>query len=648
MIDEQNARKRTIQQNKRKSGTLVYSDLVEAHNYFDEKCPYSGTPINEKNWHLEHIIPVIMGGTTDSWNCIVVCGPCNLSKGGMHLLDWWDQNHLIEEEYKLEKIFQYIIHTLNKPRIVKVSTKEEIEKLKKIEENEFVEEDDIEFTKELDTFSFLYQLLAHLANSKQISKEKLKEYSKLYDIAREKNKEFKMLDIKLARLQSKFTKYLKAIGVVKHYKISFEYADKIDNLDIIKENVNNIRQYLNMEIGNLIDNNPELLFMNIDKFKNNYEYLLNEIKIPKKIILSKPILLNDMQLAKEFYEICIENNFDINKLTEHTFKRGNLKQFIKILKLQEFKAYPHLFTSTVLAHSTPERIQEIIASEEFKAYPHLFTSQVLAHSTPERIQEIIASEEFKAYPHLFKSTVLAHSTPERIQEIIASEEFKAYPDLFTSTVLAHSTPERIQEIIASEEFKAYPHLFTSQVLAHSTPERIQEIIASEEFKAYPDLFTSEVLAHSTPERIQEIIASEEFKAYPDLFTSEVLARSTPERIQEIINMEIWKDDKYSHLLSSTILAKIKRKESILSNIKLAEQYGFEKYITTNYLIKSPTQNFALIKYLLNNSMSIVETEKLNSIFSYMPGVLLKKYGIDLKELIKIYNYEESEEQNVTR
>ena len=100
---EENISKKVNRNIKRINGILTKEDLFEAYKYFGGRCPYSETPINDNSWHLEHIIPVTMGGTTDPWNCIPVCGPCNLSKGGKHLLDWWDLEHKPEEEYKLEK-----------------------------------------------------------------------------------------------------------------------------------------------------------------------------------------------------------------------------------------------------------------------------------------------------------------------------------------------------------------------------------------------------------------------------------------------------------------------------------------------------------------------------------------------------------------
>ena len=111
-------------------------------------------------------------------------------------------------------------------------------------------------------------------------------------------------------------------------------------------------------------------------------------------------------------------------------------------------------------------------------------------------------------------------------------------------------------------------------------------------------------------------------------------------------MPEWNEEKYKHLLQPSIL--IKSKEKISLNIKLAEEYGIEECISIQYLIKSPSQNYALINYILDNNVQLKENGKLNSIFSYQPGVLLKKYGIDLKRLMEIYPYEERKDKNAVR
>ena len=75
---------------------------------------------------------------------------------------------------------------------------------------------------------------------------------------------------------------------------------------------------------------------------------------------------------------------------------------------------------------------------------------------------------------------------------------------------------------------------------------------------------------------------------------------------------------------------------LFDTIEIAKEYGIDKYITTNFMLKSLSQNYALINYMLDNDIPLVVNNKLNSIFSYMPGAIKKKYGIDLKELQIMY------------
>lgn len=131
-----------------------------------------------------------------------------------------------------------------------------------------------------------------------------------------------------------------------------------------------------------------------------------------------------------------------------------------------------------------------------------------------------------------------------------------------------------------------------------------------------------------------------------MFPSTTLAQSTPDRISDILSMSEWNDDKYKHLLKSGIL--LRTKEQLSSNIKLAENYGINNYITINYLKKSVSQNYALINYLLDNNIPLIENGKINSLFGYQPGAILKRYGIDLKQLMEIYHYEEGKDKNAVR
>jgi len=447
--------------------------------------------------------------------------------------------------------------------------------------------------------------------------------------------------------------------------------DKNENILTYGEyiDINNTLDYLVNELNiNIIyiEKCPSIMYLNVSSIKSNVKFLKKNKICFSSVENCLHVLSTTPQQLEETYEyverkygvnaiekitsiLCVPKDkiIDIESLNIPNMNKNDIlsiavgvndiKEIIKIIQSKEFKDYPELFTSTVLASAKLEDIIKIINSEEFKKHPELFTSQVLANAKLENIIKIINSEEFKKYPELFTSQVLAHAKLEDIIKIINSKEFKDYPELFTSQVLANAKLENIIKIMNSKEFKDYPELFTSTVLAHAKLENIIKIINSEEFKKHPELFTSEVLAHAKLEDIIKIINSEEFKNYPKLFTSEVLARTKLEDIKTLLNLPYFKEEKYKHLLTPSLLAKAKnviKKLPIL--FEIAMNFEVEDYITTSYLLKSPSQNYAIISYLNDNNLPFVVDGKLNSMFNFQPMVLKKKYNIDLKEIMEMY------------
>jgi Glu-tRNA(Gln) amidotransferase subunit E-like FAD-binding protein len=325
--------------------------------------------------------------------------------------------------------------------------------------------------------------------------------------------------------------------------------------------------------------------------------------------------------------------------TSQTLAQAKLEDIQKILQSSEYKTHPELFTSTTLAQAKLEDIQKIIQSPEYKEHPELVTSQTLAQAKLEDIQKIIQSLEYKEHPELFTSTTLAHAKLEDIQKIIQSPEFKEHPELFTSETLAHANLEDIQKIIQSPEFKEHPELFTSETLAHANLEDIQKILQSAEYKEHPELFTSTTLAHANLEDIQKILQSVEYNEHPELFTSQTLAHAKLEDIRGLLALEYWQDNRFKSLLSSSIVAKSKvmiGKLPIL--IGIAERYQIANYLSINFLIKSPSENYALIQFLLDNNIPLIIDGKLNSLFSYTSSALKRKYNVDIKELINKYPF----------
>ena len=202
-----------------------------------------------------------------------------------------------------------------------------------------------------------------------------------------------------------------------------------------------------------------------------------------------------------------------------------------------------------------------------------------------------------------------------------------------------TTLEEVEDIVNSQEFKKYPELFTSQTLAYGNIKEIQEMINSKEYKEHPELFTSQTLAHGSIKEIKEMINREEFKKYPKLFTSQTLAHAKIGDIQKLLQMPYWNDIRYKDLLTSSVAAKSKQMITKLPVLfKMAEYYKIDGYLNTSFLLFSPSQNFALINYLNDNNMPLIENDKLNMVFGKQPGFLKKKYGIDIKEQMLKYDF----------
>ena len=120
-----------------------------------------------------------------------------------------------------------------------------------------------------------------------------------------------------------------------------------------------------------------------------------------------------------------------------------------------------------------------------------------------------------------------------------------------------------------------------------------------------------------------------------------MAQAKLEDIEKLLQLPYWNDEKYERLLNSSVIANSKLMLKKLPNlIKLAEYYEINEFINYKYLKNSPSQNFALINYLLENNIPLIVNNKLNSVFSITSGVLKKKHGIDLKEEMLKYDFSE--------
>lgn len=54
------------------------------------KCACCGVKLDDGS-HLDHVIPLALVGPNEDWNMQLLCGPCNMSKGAKHPVDFMQQ-----------------------------------------------------------------------------------------------------------------------------------------------------------------------------------------------------------------------------------------------------------------------------------------------------------------------------------------------------------------------------------------------------------------------------------------------------------------------------------------------------------------------------------------------------------------------------
>lgn len=87
-------------------GDFTKEDVVDALEFFNFKCAYTGDPL-EEHYHLDHIVPVINGGLNYIWNIVPSNPTPNLSKGSKEMETWYRQQPYFSEE-RLQKIYDWI------------------------------------------------------------------------------------------------------------------------------------------------------------------------------------------------------------------------------------------------------------------------------------------------------------------------------------------------------------------------------------------------------------------------------------------------------------------------------------------------------------------------------------------------------------
>ena len=98
---------------KEKNQTYTYEQLDEMNLFFNNCCAYSGLPLDENNYSIDHIVPLSRGGDNLIYNLVPMYSNYNSSKFNHNMLDWYRKQTYFSEE-RLEKIIKWQEYALNK------------------------------------------------------------------------------------------------------------------------------------------------------------------------------------------------------------------------------------------------------------------------------------------------------------------------------------------------------------------------------------------------------------------------------------------------------------------------------------------------------------------------------------------------------
>jgi len=81
--------KRTRRARKRNNGgSHTAQDIMELFIQQNERCAYCKAQLTIQNKHVDHIMPLALGGSNDRSNLQILCAPCNQSKSSKHPIDY--------------------------------------------------------------------------------------------------------------------------------------------------------------------------------------------------------------------------------------------------------------------------------------------------------------------------------------------------------------------------------------------------------------------------------------------------------------------------------------------------------------------------------------------------------------------------------
>lgn len=88
------------------NGCYTGVDVEDLLMFFNNRCAYTGEQLVE-HFHLDHVVPLVSGGTNYIWNIVPSNPVPNLSKGGKDMETWFREQEYFSEE-RLNQIYEWM------------------------------------------------------------------------------------------------------------------------------------------------------------------------------------------------------------------------------------------------------------------------------------------------------------------------------------------------------------------------------------------------------------------------------------------------------------------------------------------------------------------------------------------------------------
>lgn len=106
-LELQRIRKRRYKARKRSNGGSYTSDeLDDCLHYFNYRCAYTGEPLGD-DYHMDHVVPVSKGGSSNIWNMVPSLPHVNISKLDRDMTEWYKEQDYYSDD-RLLKILAWV------------------------------------------------------------------------------------------------------------------------------------------------------------------------------------------------------------------------------------------------------------------------------------------------------------------------------------------------------------------------------------------------------------------------------------------------------------------------------------------------------------------------------------------------------------